>query len=94
MDRVDGQDVDVCQQFYLATLNISKSQINTYTGTKDEHCNPGEQQSNEPWNKTQAALKQKAREHIASKPRIKSHRMHATANKYYGDLTLEYLQAV
>ena len=94
MDRGDVQHVDVCQQFYLATLNISKSHINTYTRTKDEHSNPGERQSNEPWNKTQAALKQKAREHIASKPRIKSHRVRATSNKDCGDSTLEYLQAV
>ena len=70
VDRVDGQDVDVCQQFYLATLNISKSHINTYTRTKDEHRNPGERQLNEPWDKTQAALKKKATERRASKPRI------------------------
>ena len=94
MDHVDGQDVDVCQQFHLATLNISKSHINTYTRTKDEHGNPGEWQLNEPRNATQAALKQKGREHIASKPRIKSHRVCATSNKDYGDSTLEYLQAL
>lgn len=88
MYHVDGRDVDVCQQFYLATLNISKSRINTYTRTKDEHGNPGERQSSEPWNKTQAALKQKAREHIASIPRIKSHYVRAASNKDYVDSTL------
>ena len=89
VDRVDGQDEDVCQQFYLTTLNISKYRKNT----KGEHGNPGERPSNEPWNKTQAALNQKAREHIASKPQIKYH-VRATSNKDYGDSTLEYLQAV
>ena len=82
-------------EYIYIYIYISKSPINTYTRTKDEHsCNPGERQSNGPWNKTQAALKQKAREHIASKPRIKSHSVRATSNKDYGDSTLEYLQAV
>ena len=86
--QVDDKMIQVCQRFYTSTLVISKSRIATFFQTRDKHGNPGERTRHEPWNKTPSDLKNLAREHIASIPRVKSHYVRATSNRDYVDATL------
>ena len=80
----DGNNVHVCKEFYLSTLDISQKRISNHHASKQSGGTPARLA----WGKSinnavDEAVKESIRTHIKSIPRIESHYYREDTNKEY-----------
>lgn len=85
---VGDRKIAVCQKFYLATLDVSKTRIDGFFSNRTPEGNPGSRKTHKAWNKTPDDTKDLARQHIASIPRVESHYCRSSTKREYVDGSL------